>query len=355
MLAPNSDITIGILSDIQNNFYDISNYALVCQSIVIGNTFSQLGELPDVQEKINKLSDATSRFMDEKSDFIAKMISSCVSYQTLLATIVESSTDIKNDEWLAFLALLLEQLKTNLEVLKGAEIAIGQAYHNIAHFEFLIEETINEKWVGHSSNANAEEIATEICVLIQSFQSLAENINLTERKEEKSHLQTIVTLEYDVIDENRTGVPFLSFSIALSTTEQHVYTILNSISQKLDELRVLQNNVTENDQIIAMLKSSLKIFQWLGNSFINLKESLAKLILIWQQEQDKVESAINIIEKGAKPSLMFELQTVDKALTAWTNITGFAIDLQNEGFPASSVTINCTSKTITQSEIITNC
>ena len=85
----------------------------------------------------------------------------------------------------------------------------------------------------------------------------------------------------------------------------------------------------------------------LEKSFLSLDSSLPALALIWQDEINKLSSAISAIKAGSDPSLLFDLQTAEIAAASWQTIADFANQLHQAPHVDDSILVSCEDKSIT--------
>ncbi len=355
MLSPNVDNTVDMLTNVYNDIRSVSNYASTCNSLVIGYVPSDPQWLSAVRNRSAKLRNVMNEFMNEKPDILAEIIASIINYQTLFAAFAANSSDIKTkDEWLQFLALLRDNLAMNIKKTNEAEMAFKQAYNNVSHTEFLLEESINVGWAELvSEEQEMVSIMKAVGALTQSIQNLEVSVAAAEIGAGKSYVKTMVTMAYSVVIGTATSVPYLTIAEIVFTIGKSVYdTLLSSaeIQKKLDELTDLQSKASKTAQATAITKTVLQVLNQLGKSFLKLHESLPNLTLIWQDELDKLNSAIEAIDSGAKPSLLFDLnlQTMKISAASWKTIADFANEIRKPPIISDSVTIDCSNKTITQ-------
>ena len=84
----------------------------------------------------------------------------------------------------------------------------------------------------------------------------------------------------------------------------------------------------------------------LEKSFLSLQLP-APLALIWQDEINKLSSAISAIKAGSDPSLLFDLQTAEIAAASWQTIADFANQLHQAPHVDDSILVSCEDKSIT--------
>ncbi|WP_419834811.1 alpha-pore-forming cytotoxin MakB [Endozoicomonas atrinae] len=345
MLNPNIDSTVDMLTEVYNDIRGVSDYAFTCNSFVLGHVASDPQWLPSVRSRVADLRDVMNDFMEQKPDILSGIIVSFINYQTLFSAFSDQVSEVEsNDRWLDLLETLKTTATESLGTTNSANMAFSDAYKNVSNTVFLLDDSINEGWQELSSEeAEMTRIAEAIGQLFQSISSLGATVTSADIRAEKSYLQSMVKMAYSVVMETASSVPYLTIATGLLSIGEGMYDTLKNASDvqdQLDKLTELQNEASQAAQAAAITKAVLQQLSELEKSFLRLNSSLPALALMWQGEVDKLTSAIDAINAGSDPSLLFDLQTTEIASASWQTITDFANQLRQPPGMGDSILIN---------------
>lgn len=352
MLSPNIDSTLDMLAEVYNDIRGVSDYAYTCNSFVVGHVTSDPEWLPSVRSRTESLRDVMNDFMQQKPGILSGIIVSFVNYQSLFSAFADNSSLIKmNDQWLEFLETLRTSATDSMNTTNSANTAFTEAYKEVSNTVFLLDDSINKGWQALSSEEAAmTRIAEAIGALSQSIASLGADVTSADIRAEKTYIQSMVKMAYSVVMETVSSVPYLTIATGLLSIGEGMYNTLTNaadVQKQLDELTGLQNEASEAAQAAAITKAVLQQLNELEKSFLSLNSSLPALALMWQDEVDKLTSAIDAIYAGANPSLLFDLQTMEIAAASWQTIANFANVIRQPPLVGDSILINSEDNTIT--------
>ena len=352
MLNPDVDTTIDMLAEVYNDIRGVSNYADTCNSFVVGHVSSDPEWLPSVRSRVEALRDVMNAFRQQKPDIMASIIVSFVNYQTLFAAFAAEYKQLgSNDNWLSMLESLKSTATVSMNTTNSANSTFSDAYKNVSDRVFLLDDSINQGWQELSSEeAEMTRIAEAIGALSESIASLGADVTASDIRAEKTYIQSLVKMAYSVVMETASSVPYLTIATGLLSIGEGMYSTLKNASdvqKQLDELTDLQNEATQAAQAAAITKAVLQQLNSLEKSFLSLNSSLPALALLWQDEIDKLSSAIDAINAGSDPSLLFDLQTAEIAAASWQTITDFANQLHQAPQVGDSILVNCEDQSIT--------
>ena len=352
MLSPNIDSMLDMLAGVYSDIRGVSDYASTCNSFVVGHVASDPEWLSSVRSRSGMLRDVMNGFMQQKPDIMANIIVSIINYQSLFAAFSAQRNDIQSsDQWLALLETLRTTASDSLNTTNSADTAFKQAYTDVSNTVFLLDESINEGWQALSSEEAAmTRIAEAIGQLGQSIASLGADVTSANIRAGKTYIQSMVKMAYSVVMETVSSVPYLTIASGFLSIGEGIYNTLKNaadVQKQLDELTTLQKEATETAQATAITKAVLQQLNDLEKSFLSLDSSLPSLALMWQDEIDKLTSAIDAINAGSDPSLLFDLQTTEIAAASWQTIADFADKMRQPPLTGDSILINCEDNTIT--------
>lgn len=351
MLNPHVDTAINMLTEVYNDIRGVSNYANTCNSFVIGHVASDPDWLASARSRSEALRDVMNAFMRQKPDIMASIIVSFVDYQTLFAAFATQYKQLSStDDWLSMLESLKSTATASMNTTNNANAEFSDAYKNVSDRAFLLDDSISQGWQALSGEeAEMTRIAEAIGELTNSIASLGAEVNSADLRAGKTYVQSLVKMAYSVVMETASSVPYLTIATGLLSIGEGVYNTLKNASDvqtQLDKLTQLQNQATQAAQATAITKAVLQQLNTLEKSFLSLDSSLPALSLLWQNEIDKLSSAINAINAGSDPSLLFDLQTAEIAAASWQTITDFANQLHQAPQVGNSILVNCEDKTI---------
>lgn len=352
MLSPNVDTCIDMLTEVYNDIRGVSDYASTCNSLVIGHVSSDPEWLSSARSRTEALRDVMNEFMRQKPDIMSGIIVSFVNYQTLFAAFASQYKQLgSNDDWLSMLESLKSTATASMNTTSDANTSFSDAYKNVSDRVFLLDESISQGWQDLSSEeAEMTRIAEAIGELSDAIASLGADVTSADIRAEKTYIQSLVKMAYSVVMETASSVPYLTIATGLLSIGEGVYSTLKNaadVQRQLDELTDLQNEATQAAQAAAITKAVLQQLNSLEKSFLSLNSSLPALTLIWQDEIDKLSSAIDAINAGSDPSLLFDLQTAEIAAASWQTITDFANQLHQTSQIGDSILVNCEDQSIT--------
>lgn len=352
MLSPNVDTTIDMLTEVYNDIQGVSNYANTCNSFVVGHVSSDPEWLASVRSRVDALRDEMNAFMQQKPDIMASIIVSFVNYQTLFAAFAAQYKQLQsNDDWKSMLESLKATATSSMSATNSSNTTFSNAYKDVSNRIFLLDDSISQGWQELSSEeAEMTRIAEAIGELTNSIASLGADVISADIRAEKTYIQSTVKMAYSVVMETASSVPYLTIATGLLSIGEGVYNTLKNASDvqnQLDKLTDLQNQATQAAQAAAITRAVLQQLNTLEKSFLSIESSLPALALVWQDEIDKLSSAIDAINAGSDPSLLFDLQTAEIAAASWQTITDFANQLHQTPQVGDSILVNCEDQSIT--------
>lgn len=349
MLNPNVNDTIKLLKGLSDTMSGTSSYGVRCNSLVIGHVPLDPEWLFSVRSRASKLREVMNDFVEKTPEIYASILSSFINYQTLFSAFSAESKNIKGkDQWLEFLGPLRDSLKNALSETKKANDEFDQAYKNVRGVQFLLEESIQEGWAELShEEKEMVAIAEAIGTLETSVADLGVSLTEDDIRSGKSVVQSVVTMAYGIV-VGTASVPYLSIASTIFTLEKSFYDIIKTeknIHKQLEEIANLQNKESGVVQAAAITKTVIQVLNTLMQDFLR-EPHLPALSSMWQDELDKLESAIEALKSGADPDSYFDLQTMKISSASWSSISKFVIEMRKPPAVGKSVTINCLSQTI---------
>ncbi|MDD7805163.1 MAG: hypothetical protein PUP46_06315 [Endozoicomonas sp. (ex Botrylloides leachii)] len=352
MLSPDIDTTIDMLTEVYDDIRGVSDYANTCNSLIIGHVSSDPAWLASARSRVVGLRDVMNAFMQQKPDIMASIIVSFVNYQTLFAAFAAQHDDLSSaDDWISMLESLKRVATTSMDTTSAANTQFSDAYKKVSDKVFLLDESIDEGWQALAGEeSEMTRIAEAIGELSNAIASLGAQVTSANIRAEKTYIQSTVKMAYRVVMDSASSVPYLTIASCLLSIGEGVYNTLNEASdvqKQLGELTSLQNQATQAAQATAITKAVLQQLNALEKSFLQLNSTLPALVLIWHNEIDKLNAAINAINAGSSSSLLLDLQTADIAAASWQTITDFANLLHLSPQVGDHVLVDCKEQSIT--------
>lgn len=327
MFCPDVNDTCQMLLNTFNDMLVLKNYANMCNSLQIGKP----GDvdpvwLASVRNRVSMLSNSMSMFMSKYPDIFSGILYPFINYQSLFSSFAASRKQIVGkDQWLEALALLKNALGNAAAATTSANLLFQKQYQNVSNIQPLIDQSVQEGWNELASEEKEMvAIATALGALQQTVLDLSDDLTASDISDGQEYIQSTVEIAYDVImDAEEASIPFLSFASILFTVGKSAYEVIQTskeIQEDLNKIAELQDKATAEAQAAAGTKATLQVLYNLGKTFLSIQASLPRLAQMWKNEQQKIVDAINALNSGSEPNLVFDIQTMNIANATWTTL-----------------------------------
>ena len=350
MLSPDVGTAIDLVTEAYSDLLQVADYGMRCNSLRIGHVSEDPEWLISVRSRVDKLREVMNVFLKEKSTILSEVLGAFIHYDNLFSAFAEQSGHVSGTkQWEKFLVPVRDALKRSMQQTADASDQFKNAYNDVENAQFLLEQSINEGWQTLASEEQQMiSIAKAMGHLEESISNVGENINAADLRAGKSYIRTTVTMMYSVV-AGATSVPYLSIAGGLFTIGKGVYDMLEAakeIREELDELAELQMDASAAAQAMAITKTVIQVLDSMSKSFLRIDSSMPALTLMWQSELNKIESAMDALESGADPAMLFDLQTMKISAASWETLSDYAKKLSKPMDAGEPVTINCENDSI---------
>lgn len=351
MFCPDVNDTSEMLLSAFNEMLIVKNYAKMCNSLQIGKPGAvDPAWLASVRSRVSMLSNSMSIFMSKNPDIFSGILYPFINYQTLFSSFAASRKQIKGkDQWLSALTVLKEALGNAAATTNAATLQFQKQYQNVSNIQPLIDQSIQQGWNELASEEKEMvAIATALGALQEEVQNLSDSLTSSDISDGKDYVQSIVEIGFDLVMEaGEVSIPFLSFATILYTVGSSAYEVITGsqeIQEDFNKIAELQNQASAEAQAAAGTKATLQVLYNIGKTFLSIQASLPRLTQMWTQEQQKIVDAINALNSGSDPNLVFDIQTMSIANATWTRLLSLVQFFQTPLTVGETVTLN-TNKT----------
>ncbi len=332
MLSPSVNTALGLLTRSLNEVMQLDQYALTTNNILIGKLPQDPDWLAQVRNRVAMLGQAGSGWISAKPTIWSGVLLPFINYASTFSALAATqfnAGDNAGAQWSLMLRqVLLTQIDSAISGTQNAVDALATHRQTFADIQPLLAQSIQTGW---TALADEEQQMTKIAAELQRLQDLVntlqDSITATDISTGQSVVTTTVKTLYNVATEAGESFSFMGMLASAITVGKFFYDVISKteeVGTTLQQIATLQVQASEEAQAAAGTKMVLQLLYDLELRFASMADVLPQIVTLWQDERDKVQSAIQALDAGADPGSYFDLLTIKTANANWQSIGRFA-------------------------------
>jgi hypothetical protein len=286
--------------------------------------------LTPLRDRMQKLRDVGHKWQIDAPKIETSYYQSFIDYSALISGVAETidGKNLSNPDLLDLLNVMRTQLLSYQKAAKTSEADFTKHLDQISSVESLLNQSLTTAW---NELALEEQAMVRIAVAITSLQDevdqLQDSLTSAEISSGKSYFQTAATISYTLVTTAGEEIPFLSIVSEVYTIGKMAYDLIvtdKKIDEAIDKIVELRVEATEAAQAVAMAKGIVHLINNFEKRMAGMAHNLPAIDQMWEAEAGKIGSAIDAINKGADPTILLDIVTMNAAAATWQSLAQLA-------------------------------
>jgi hypothetical protein len=332
MLSPNVIETGEDIAASYSQFLALNSFGTSVGQTVMSPLSPDPDWLPTLRSRLANLAKLCAQWRLDYPDIVSSYFLPFTNFSSTFGAFARQSEKFGNNVEVWVQALTALQ-KAALE----AEAATKTAASRFTDHLFMIktiEGQLNESLVTAWQELAKEEdkivaIATQVVRLQDRVAQLQDNLTSDSISAGKSYFQTSATITYTVLTSATVEIPYLAIVSEIYTIGKEAYDLIvtdKEISDALQKIADLTVEASAAAQAAAMSKGVIQMITRLDLQVTGQNDHLPAVNRVWEVVAGKIAEAIDAIQDGAVPTLLFDLVSMPSAAAGWVTLAKLSRD-----------------------------
>jgi hypothetical protein len=360
MLAPNVNDTIGKLTDAYGGFVALDGFAATCFNLQVVKLPDDPEWLPPVRVEIGELNQASGAWRLNSPGLLAPLSVVFIDYISTFLAFCEAVERLDPGDSKSWRTLLQETLlpaaTESLKKSRAIEAGLQQARGRFSAVLPELDTAIAQGWDALAAEEKTMlRLSVALGGLFEHVRNLGAGVDSDVIGAGKSYVSSTVSLIYAAVSAGGAAtVPILGIITAVLSLGKGFYDIIKNdqdLIAAITQVNAIEAELSDDALGVALTKCTLQMLYKLEAQFAATRDAMPGLIDMWQDEQTKVQNAINALASGAQPDAYLDLYSLPIAKVNWSSVLDYVRKLQSSAVGVGvPITIDIPNARITELE-----